>query len=190
MKANAASFAILIIIAILMSACNLPSVAPIAGPNASDVATLVAATLQSLASPTGASASLASPTPAAPTLTIPPTSTSAPLPTATFLPTATVLPGAISGGVYGYPFGSIPALSFVAFSQSSHSWFWWADPAGQSYFSTDNFITPGVYQVVAYDHSGHAGGCAGTVTVTSSATVSCDVNTWGGSYPAKPAGVP
>jgi hypothetical protein len=190
MKAIAARSVIVFMIALLMSACNLQNAASTSVPDAGQVATLVAATLQGLASPTGPSVPLASPTAAAPTQTVASTATPTPPATATIQPTATPLPGAISGGVYGYPYGGIPALSFVAFNQSSHSWFWWVDVPGQSFYSTDNFITPGTYLVVAYDPSGHSGACSSTVTVVSNTAATCDVNSWGGSYPAKPAGVP
>jgi len=191
MKAHANGTVILIATTLLLSACNLPGAIAPTGLNASDVATRVAATMQALATPTVPPTPLASPTAPVstplptPLPTLTPTKTTVPSPTGT-----SAMPGAIAGGVYGYPYGDLPALTFVAFNQASHAWFWWADAAGQSYFETDNFITPGKYQVVAYDPSGHAGACPGIVTVTSNTTANCDVNTWGGSYPAKPAGVP
>ncbi len=54
----------------------------------------------------------------------------------------------------------------------------------------NGYITAGDYQVVAYDSSGHAGGCAGNVKVVTNQTVICDIGNWGGGYPAKPSGVP
>jgi len=185
---RAVSLLLIILILAALSACNLQTAATTAAPNADDVATRVAATLQSLWTPTNPSAPLASPTAGAPAAAATETSSG---PTETSGPTATSsIPGSISGSVIGYPYGAVPALSFVAFGQDSSSWFWWANGAGQTSFSTDNFILPGKYLVVAYDHSGHAGGCPGVITVTSNTDTSCDVSNWAGSFPAKPASVP
>jgi hypothetical protein len=132
---------------------------------------------------------------ASPTLGTPadtPTPSDTPRPTDTLPPTASPTPrtGAVQGGIYGYPYGSIPKLVFVAFNQQNSSYWYWIIAAGQSYYETDLFISPGKYQVVAYDGSGHRGGCTTIVTVISDQTVQCDITDWGGSYPAKPAGVP
>jgi len=114
------------------------------------------------------------------------------LPTDTLFPSDTPVPsaGAIDGGIYGYPYGSVPGLVFVAFNQENSDYWYWIIPAGQSYYVTDFFIPPGKYQVVAYDASGHKGGCTSIVVVKSAETSGCDITDWGGSYPAKPASVP
>jgi hypothetical protein len=44
--------------------------------------------------------------------------------------------------------------------------------------------------VVAYDSSGHAGGCNLNAAVVSNTTVNCDITNWSGSYRVKPSGVP
>jgi hypothetical protein len=63
--------------------------------------------------------------------------------------------------------------------------------AGETYFSmSSNYLIPGHFQVVAYDSSGHAGGCTINVLVISNQTVNCDITNWGAGYPAKPSGVP
>ncbi len=69
-------------------------------------------------------------------------------------------------------------------------YWYWITGAGQTSYSMDGYIPPSVYQVVAYDASGHAGGCTGLVTVMSNQTVNCDITGWGGSYPTKPSKVP
>jgi hypothetical protein len=62
---------------------------------------------------------------------------------------------------------------------------------GGAYFSMSTiYLIPGHFQVVAYDSSGHAGGCTFNVLVISDQTVNCDITNWGGSYRAKPSGVP
>jgi hypothetical protein len=63
--------------------------------------------------------------------------------------------------------------------------------AGETNFSmSSSYLIPGHFQVVAYDSSGHAGGCTVLVLVISNQTVNCDITDWGGGYPAKPSGVP
>lgn len=184
----------LIILGIL-SACNLPQASPT--PGIQLVASLVAATLQELATPVN------SPIPSAFPTMPPPTSTSAVsltptmlLPTstseATLTPspgaTLTPVPGSIEGSISGYPYGSIPALTVVAFDKSSPYlmyWYWKTAPGNTSY-AMDGYISPGSYQVVAYDASGHAGGCTTLVTVVSDQKVNCDITNWSGSYPANP----
>ena len=54
----------------------------------------------------------------------------------------------------------------------------------------DGYISEGKYKMVAYDSSGHAGGCTTIIEVKADEMVTCDITSWGGGYPAKPAGVP
>lgn len=98
--------------------------------------------------------------------------------------------GSISGGIYGYPFGSLPSLTIVAFSQTTPYYYYFVTAVGQTSYAMTNYIPAGTYQVVAYDGSGHAGGCTTNVTVTGGQTGNCDINDWAGSWPAKPSGVP
>ena len=120
------------------------------------------------------------------TLTLHPTNTSAP--TNTPIPD----PGTITGNISGYPYGSVPGLTIVAFGQEPpYNYSYWITGAGSTYFAmTSEYLTPGHYQVVAYDASGHAGGCTAIALVVSKQTVNCDITNWGGGYPAKPSGVP
>jgi hypothetical protein len=104
-------------------------------------------------------------------------------------------PGALAGGISGYPYGSVPSLAVVAYKQNSSTyWYVITNPGATSYSMTDSsnkgFVTPGSYQVVAYDSSGNSGGCTTIVTVISEKTVTCDITNWSGGYPAKPSGVP
>jgi hypothetical protein len=110
----------------------------------------------------------------------------------TTIPSVTATPGmgALSGGVYGYPYGAVPKLVFVAFNQETGYWKYWINLAGASYYSTDYFIPAGRYQVVAYDASGHAGGCVTIVEVKANEKVVCDITDWVGSYPGKPGDAP
>jgi hypothetical protein len=104
--------------------------------------------------------------------------------------TATPGNGALSGGIYGYPYGSIPRLVFIASNQETGHWKYWINVAGMSYYSTDYFIPAGKYQVVAYDVAGHAGGCVTIVSVKADEFAVCDITDWIGVYPGKPGGVP
>jgi hypothetical protein len=117
-----------------------------------------------------------------------PTITKTPIPTQTPIPK----PGSITGGISGYPYGSIPKLSIVAFGQEPpYNYSYWITASGDtSYSMTSNYLIPGKYQVVAYDSSGHAGGCTTLVDVKSEQSSNCDITDWGGSYPSKPSGVP
>jgi hypothetical protein len=90
--------------------------------------------------------------------------------------------GSISGSI-SYPYGDIPQLTVVAFSQTTPYWYWVGTASGQNYFSFAD-LPPGKYQVVAYDGS-HAGGSA-VVTVTAGQTTTANVTDWGGSYPENP----
>jgi hypothetical protein len=118
-------------------------------------------------------------------------------PTITVGPSDTPIPapGAIEGNIYGYPYGSIPALAVVAFKQNSATfWFVITGPGNTYYSMTDSsnkgYVSTGSYQVVAYDSSGHSGGCTINVQVISNQTLTCDITNWGGGYPAKPSDVP
>lgn len=94
--------------------------------------------------------------------------------------------GAINGSISGYPFGSLPALTVVAFNQGNGYWYWVGTVPGQSVYTITE-LPPGSYQVVAYDEDGHAGGSA-VVTVEAGETVNADVGDWRGGYPENPAG--
>jgi hypothetical protein len=107
--------------------------------------------------------------------------------------TSTLEPGfgSISGNIYSYPYGSIPQLVIVAFEQLPPYHYWYVINAPEStFFSMDGFISTGKYQVVAYDPAGHTGGCVNIVVVKADEMITCDINNWGGGYPAKPAGIP
>ncbi len=192
-------------IAILLAACNLPQ-GYVNKPDSGIVSTKVALTLVALTqsaqqvSPTSSS----SPTSAQPLNTQIPTPTETTLPTytqtPTLLPTKTVgptntplsAPGTVAGSISGYPYGSLPGLAIVAYGQEPpYNYSYMITGTGQTYFEmTTIYLLPGHYQVVAYDSSGHAGGCTFNVLVISNQTVICDITNWGGSYRAKPSGVP
>lgn len=197
----AASFSI----AILLAACNLPQGyenTPDPGILSTKVAlTLVALTqlaqqvpIISPGSPTSVQpANTQNPTPTETTVPIY-TQTPTQLPTGTIAPTNTPLsaPGTVAGSISGYPYGSLPSLAIVAYGQEPPYYYsYMITGAGQTYFEmTTSYLLPGHYQVVAYDTSGHAGGCNFNVMVISNQTVNCDITNWGGSYRAKPSGVP
>ena len=193
----------------LLAACNLPQEGT-TGPDTGTVSTKVALTLAALtqSAQPGPLASPASPTvttaPASPTLTTAPVSPTAIAPTYTPIPTlpstATVgptrtpvpPPGLIAGNISGYPYGSVPSLAIVGFQQEApyNDGFIITVP-GQTYFvNNSSYLLPGHYQVVAYDSSGHTGGCSVIVVVVSKQTVNCDITNWGGGYPDKPSFVP
>ena len=192
---------------LLASACNLPKgEGTIVAPSEA-IASIIAPTLTSITQggPQTPSVTLtmAAPTdtqtPAAtftPTLTITntyvpsktPTITNTPAPTQTPIPK----PGSIAGGISGYPYGAVPSLTIVAFGQEkpyNYSYLITA-PGDTSYSMSSSYLLPGKFQVVAYDSSGHKGGCTTLVTVKSDETSNCDITDWGGSYPSKPSGVP
>jgi hypothetical protein len=197
----AASFSI----AILLAACNLPqgiTNTPDLGTVSTKVAlTLVALTQLAQQVPITSPGSPISEQPVNtqnPTLTetTEPTYTQTPtqLPTGTIAPTNTPLsaPGTVAGSISGYPYGALPSLAIVAYGQEPPYYYsYMITGAGQTYFEmTTSYLLPGHYQVVAYDSSGHAGGCNFNVMVVSNQTVNCDITNWGGSYRAKPSGVP
>jgi hypothetical protein len=163
----------------MATGCNLPFSGN--SSSADDVSTLVAETLAAMTQQAG----IVSPQASEPTFT--------PYPTLTFTPDVTAIPtpGSISGNVYSYPYGSLPRLSIVAIGQTTGNWTYVINSAGDSYFFlTSKYLLPEKYLVVAYDSSGHAGGCPTLVTVISEQTVNCDITDWSGSYPARPDGVP
>ena len=196
--------AVSLLLVILLAACNLPK-GDVTGPDTGAVATKVALTLAALTQTAQQMpiTSPASPTSDQPTNTQIPTLTGTTVPTYTQIPTRlptetpgptnTPLsaPGTISGSISGYPYGSVPGLAIVAFGQEPPYRYWYLLTApGSTYYSMDGYITTGNYQVVAYDSSGHAGGCTVNVLVISNDTVNCDITNWGGGYQAKPSGVP
>lgn len=179
-------------LALLAVACSLTSAVPSSAPSAGDIATRVAGTLQALSSPTGPAAPLASPTEAAPTTAA--TATGGGQPSATPAATSTEVPnpGSIEGSISGYPYGALGQLTIVAYEQESpYNYSYWLPNAGStSYSMTSEYLVPGKWQVVAYDHAGHAGGCPTIVTVKPDESATCDITDWSGAYRAKPAGVP
>lgn len=199
---------LLLVLPTMLITCNLPvavatprresSPSPVTpGADTSLLATIVAATMQALTPvrlPSATSTPAFTDTPTAtlitPTATRTPTTTPAPSATPTASPTETSLPGTISGGIYGYPYGSIPRLVIVAFNQEKPYYWWVILPAGSTWYSMDAFIPAGRYQVVAYDAAGHAGGCPSTVTVKGGQVATCDITDWGGGYRARLADVP
>ena len=205
MKHTYLQLGVSVFLVILLAACTLQQANPISDSDL--VATKVAATLagltqSALLTPVTAPAS---PTPLKPTATqastlapsatigVTPTATGTLHPTLTVGATPSPTPGlgTIAGSIIGYPYGSVPALAIVAFGQKPPFNYWyWITGTGNTFFSMDGYITTGQYQVVAYDSSGHAGGCVVIVQVVTNQTVTCDISNWGGGYPSKPAGVP
>jgi hypothetical protein len=192
-----------------LSACNLPGSATQVQSNPGAVATQVALTLavftQSaqpapLSSPTLeqlSSPTLGQPTSTltvAPSPTLTPTVGSSATVTLTLAPSSTPIPkpGSIAGTISGYPYGSLPGLAIVAFGQDPPYYYSYmiTNSGTSSYSMTSSYLIPGQFQVVAYDASGHSGGCPSLVTVISEQTVTCDITNWGGSYPSKPSSVP
>jgi len=175
----------LLVLCLLLAACNLPlSIPSTSEQHAID--TIVASTVQALTQQAEAS-------PQQPLATL--TESFTPSITPTLTPNVTNTPepgfGSISGGIFGYPYGSIPQLAIVAHEQNPPWHYWYLIiPAGSTYFSMDGYISTGRYQVVAYDYSGHSGGCTTIVEVKNNEMVTCDITNWGGGYPPKPGGVP
>ncbi len=188
MKPALPRLAISLVLIVLLAACNMPKGGG-TGPNTGVVATKVALTLAALTQ-SAPQVPLATPTLEQPTYTLIPTH----LPTETLSPTNTPLsaPGVIAGSISGYPYGAVPRLAIVAFQQEApYNRGYVITIAGQTYFTNNSsYLIPGHYQVVAYDPSGHAGGCTVIVVVVSNTTVNCDITNWGGGYPAKPSFVP
>jgi hypothetical protein len=171
-----AGFSVLVLALLLAVVSCGPAVAT-TSPDADLVATIVAGTFEALTAQAPLETPIFSASPPADGTTIPSV-------------TATPGMGALSGGVYGYPYGAVPKLVFVAFNQETGYWKYWINLAGASYYSTDYFIPAGRYQVVAYDASGHAGGCVTIVEVKANEKVVCDITDWVGSYPGKPGDAP
>jgi len=206
MKRTHSRSGVSLFLVILLAACTLQQANPISDSDL--VATKVAATLAGLtqsalltpvtvpASPTLLKPTVTQAATLAPSATIGFTLTA----TAALHPTPTVVGatpsptpglGTIAGSIIGYPYGSVPALAIVAFGQEPpYNYWYWITGTGNTYFSMDGYITTGHYQMVAYDSSGHTGGCPTIVQVVTNQTVTCDISNWGGGYPAKPAGVP
>lgn len=177
---------------LLLASCNLPGPATETGAAPGLLETSVAATLQALTPSAPPQQPLASPT-----LEVQPTQTqeaaSTPVPTNTPNSTNTPEPGfgSISGGIKNYPYGNIPNITIVAYEQNPPYHYWYLiTAAGNTSYLMDGYVSTGKYQVVAYDPSGHKGGCTTIVEVKKDQTVTCDITDWAGSYPDKPAGVP
>jgi hypothetical protein len=204
-------FAILVSILLVscLDSCNLQNAATSGPVNSGEVATQVVLTLAAYTQ-SAQTASLSSPTLnqfSSPTLGQP-TSTPTVAPSSTFTPTfgpsatmtltlppsATPIPkpGSIEGAISGYPYGSQPSLAIVAFGQAPPNYYSYmiTNPGVSSFSMSSNYLIPGQFQVVAYDASGHSGGCPALVAVISEQTVTCDISNWGGGYPPKPSGVP
>jgi hypothetical protein len=189
-----------ILLVILLSACNLPQGGDSGQVNGT-VATTVASTLVALTQPASQPTIVSPDSPTAeqtantqvPTFTMTMEPTNTQVPTGTTGPTVTSIPGmgSIAGAISGYPYGSVPSLAVVAFGQEPPYYYWYLITGpGNTYYSMDGYVTSGNYQVVAYDSSGHAGGCTSYVLVVANQTVNCDISNWGGGYRAKPSGVP
>jgi len=100
-----------------------------------------------------------------------------------FQPTAKL--GILAGSISGYPYGDLPQLAIVAFSQDTPYWYWAGTVAGQIYYTITD-LPPGDYQIVAYDDAGHAGGSPNILTVIAGQTATADIGDWSGSYPDNP----
>jgi len=172
-------FLFAIFLAVTLVSCNLPGTQT--GTGDGNLETQVAGTLQAMT----AAAPLTTPTDSTAALT-------QPTDTATPEGTPILKPGSIEGTISGYPYGDIPRLAIVAIGQEPpYNYSYWIAAAGSTYFNmSSDYLLPGFYQVVAYDSSGHAGGCPGGVTVKAEETVTCNISDWSGGYPSKPAGVP
>ncbi len=203
MKPNHPRPAVFLLLILLLAACNMPQ-GVATEPDSGTVSTKVALTLEALtasapqeliATPTSSTPGTQIPTQFS-TDTLAPTYTQIPTqhPTNTPAPMNTPLsdPGTIAGSISGYPYGSVPGLAIVAYGQEPpYNYSYVITPAGTTYYSmTTDYLIPGHYQVVAYDSSGHSGGCTFYVLVISNSTVTCDITDWGGGYRSKPSGVP
>jgi hypothetical protein len=200
MKKSFAIFATILAV-LLASACNLPKGESPGRELPDTAATKVTATLTAsaqvqqtpLASPTLASPTFTLTSTETPTATITSTPTVTPTVTNTTAPTKTPIPkpGTIAGSI-SYPYGGIPNLVIVAFGQEPpYNYSYLTTNLGDTYYSmSSQYLIPGKFQLVAYDSSGHAGGCTIIITVISEQTVNCDITDWSGSYPSKPSGVP
>jgi hypothetical protein len=165
----------------LLSSCNLPVLGG-QDPSSPAVGTAVAQTLQAMgqSNQTDVPALLATPT----------------LGTSLKPSITPVLrPGALEGNIVGYPYGGLAALAIVAYEQNSTIyWYVITSPGNTFYSMTDTsnkgYVSPGKYQVVAYDAAGNSGGCTFLASVVSDQTATCDITDWSSAYRGKPAGVP
>lgn len=203
MKPNHPRLAVSLLLILFLAACNMPQ-GVATQPDSGTVSTKVALTLEALtaSAPVELTVTPTSQTPGTPaasqtsTNTLAPSFTQSPTQqsTNTSAPTNTPLsdPGTIAGSISGYPYGSVPGLAIVAYGQEPpYNYSYVITASGTTYYSmTTDFLVPGHYQVVAYDSSGHSGGCTFNVLVISNSTVTCDITDWGGGYRSKPSGVP
>ncbi len=179
-------FTFLFLLALWLAGCNLP----VANPQTPDLLqTSVAATFTAVFEP---HIPLATPEPGVqftptpfPTMTLAFTNT----PFATNTPEPAI--GSLAGAIVAYPFGGTPRFTVVAYEQDPpyHYWYWVTAP-GATYYSMDNYVTAGRYQVLAYSSDGPRGGCLTIVQVKKNETAVCDITDWLGSYRDKPSGVP
>lgn len=145
MKIRAILTALVILVA--LAACNLPQAGPTPGADA--VASLVAATLQELATPVLPTISSTLPNNPPPTTastaTMSPTFGMTVTMTSTPGTTETLPPGSIEGGISGYPYGSLPKLTVVAFDKSSPylRYWYWKTGAGNTTYAMDGYVSPG-----------------------------------------------
>jgi hypothetical protein len=190
-----------ILLILFLNGCNLQSAATPGGTTSDIVGTKVAMTLTAFTQTTK-QAPLASQTPDQPTNTVEVVLSPSSTPTVASTPTMTLTPettntpipkpGSIEGGISGYPYGSLPKLTIVAFGQEApYNYSYLITSAGDtSYSMSSSYLLPGKYQVVAYDSSNRTGGCPVIITVISDQTVTCNITHWGGGYPSRPSGVP
>ena len=202
MKPNFPHLVATILLILFLAACNMPQGVTI--QDSGTVSTSVALTLQALTAlaPQDGITTPISPEPGNQIITqvpvepLTPTDTPSPTltPSETTGPTNTPnsSPGSIAGSISGYPYGSIPRLLIMAFGKEPpYNYSYLITAAGETYYSMSTpYLIPGHFQVVAYDASGHTGGCTFNVLVISNETVNCDITNWGGGYPSKPSGVP
>lgn len=184
----------IITLCFILVACNVPLINTNTTPDTGMLQTGIAGTLQALTpseSPGSVSITATLDRQSTPIQETPSSPTPAVSPTTDL--TATLEPGigSISGAISNYPYGAIPQLDIVAFEQGPPYHYWYVLlSSGSSFFSMDEFISTGKYQVVAYDPSGRKGGCPVVVTVKKDQMATCDITDWTGSFPDKPAGVP
>jgi hypothetical protein len=160
---------------IILSACNLPVTIIInSTPDANQLATDVAATLNAV--PQGS------------TVQVIPSLTSNFTPTLTLTPLPE--PGSLQGTVT-YPYGAIPRLVIAAYMQNGTNYSYVINEAGESFYSMDTpYLIPGQWLVVAYDSVGNSGGCTNPVTILPNTAATCNITDWVSAYPPKRAGIP
>ena len=106
----------------------------------------------------------------------------------------TEITGVISGSL-SYPDGSSIELRVVAFNVQTGYWYWVFAQNGQAFYSITE-LPPGIYNVVAYDPQGNAGGYADADHTLLDVTVEpgkvaegININDWNapaGAYPPDP----